>query len=547
MKKRFLASLLLLTLLLVGCTETVADHSSAEPDTQSSAVSSAEVLSAEESSEKDSSTPEEQSLLQFNYNNPPFASYADYTEFIKQADGKAMVISTNYDPVTSDCDWQYAATDLQQIEKSLQSFSHADSCPIYDVFISHWIVLPNGYIFGCFPPEASMLAQINEHDTRLFGVRCYFGNNPDHPLIEFSYGYLSSDLYPNILDALGLLDEEVEPKDTEDLFTWVPHKPPFAHSADYLELQKRADGKAVVVSWSLDDELNDVWNYKFVEMQDGPQALKDGEDTIILQNTPYLKNIWFYEFIIFPDGTVYGTYTPSVSERVAKVCEVDTDRDYGTIFSVDASGYKLAVEETQCFLPEGVFDLLERELGEIEAEGEGYIFEVPEELLADDPTGMPFDSLENAVKIMYGKNAVLEDIDHPAIASRFACFERVTEEDGTMHWATVYRWPGQDPIWQIDELFTPTDKNYYGDDYNLFLIDTPDAEYDRSDGSPISFRMYAMFAESSHDEVIDGYESHAGKPYGAIYTFDMTADELTYTVEYGYFEKNIAGFIDVAE
>lgn len=546
MKKRLLAVFLLAALCLVGCPQRESSPS-AEPDAQSSAVSSAEVPSAEESSEEDSSTPEEQSLLQFYYNKPPFASYADYAEFIKQADGEAMVISTNYDPVTSACDWQYAVADRAEIEKELTYFSNADACPIYDAFISYWIVLPNGYVFGCFSPEASKLAQTSKYDTRLFGVRCYFANNPEHPLVEFSYIYLGSDLYPNILDALGLLDEEVEVKDTEDLFTWVPHKPPFVLSEMYLQLQERADGKAVVVSYSCDDELNLVWNYKFVEMQNGPQALKDGEDTIILQRTPYFKNIWFYEFIIFPDGTVYGTYTPSVSERAAEVCKVDTDRDYGTIFSVDASGYKLAVEETQCFLPEGVFELLERELGEIEAEGEGYIFEVPEELLADDPTGMPFDSLENAVKIMYGKNAVLENIDHPAVASQFACFERVIEDDGTMHWATVYRWPGQDPIWQIDELFTPTDKNYYGDGYDLFLIDTPAAEYDRSDGSLISIRMYAMFSETSHDEVIDGYENHAGKPYGAIYTFDMTADELTYTVEYGYFEKNIATFIDVAK
>lgn len=528
MKKRLLAVFLLAALCLVGCPQRESSPS-AEPNASSSAVSTEE-----------SAAPEERSLLQFHYNNPPFASYADYTEFIKQADGKAMVISTNYDPVTSDCDWQYAATDLQQIEKSLQSFSHADSCPIYDVFISHWIVLPNGYIFGCFSPEASMLAQMNEHDTRLFGVRCYFGNNPDHPLIEFSYGYLSSDLYPNILDALGLLDEEVEPKDTEDLFTWVPHKPPFAHSADYLELQKRADGKAVVVSWSHDDELNEVWNYKFVEMPNGPQALKDGEDTVILQNTPYLKNIWFYEFIIFPDGTVYGTYTPSVSERVAKVCEVNTDRDYGTIFTVDASGYKLAVEETQCFLPEGVFDLLERELGEIETENNKYIFEVPEELLADDLTGLPFDSIEDAVKIIYGKGAVWENINPTEFAVRFACFERDFGDDGDMHWATVYRWPGQSLIWRIEEEFVPTPEGNLADGiFDLYLLD--------GTGVSSEVKVYATYSSGAFQPPPEGYEDCAGMDYGAIYTIDLSSEEFTYTVEYGFLGKGIASYIDVVE
>ncbi len=535
MKKRFLASLLLSALLLVGCTETVADPSSAGPDVQSSAA-----VSSEEFSEEDSSIPEEQSLLQFHYNKPPFASYADYAEFIKQADGEAMVIGTNYDPVTSACDWQYAVADRAEIEKELTYFSNADACPIYDAFISYWIVLPNGYVFGCFSPEVSKLAQINEHDTRLFGVRCYFANNPDHPLIEFSYIYLSSDLYPNILDALGLLDEEIEIKDTEDLFTWVPHKPPFVLSEMYLQLQERADGRAVVVSYSYDEDLNEVWNYKFVEMQDGPQALKDGEDTIIPQSTPYFKNIWFYEFIIFPDGTVYGTYTPSVSERTAEVCKVDTDRDYGTIFSVDASGYKLAVEETQCFLPEGVFELLERELGEIETENNKYIFEVPEELLADDPTGLPFDSIEDAVKIIYGKGAVWENINPIEVATRYACFERATEDDGNLHWNTVYRWPGQDPIWRIEEEFVPTPEGNLADGiFDLYLLD--------GTGVSSEAKIYATYSSGAFQPPPEGYEDCAGMDYGAIYTIDLSSEEFTYTVEYGFLGKGIASYIDVAD
>lgn len=387
MKKRFLASLLLLALLLVGCTETMADHSSAEPDTQSStAVSS---------------------------------------------------------------------------EESITNESSAD-----------------------------ISAEVS--------------------------------------------DNEFAETDTEDLFTYVTHQPPFELSTIYQELQRRADGRAVVCSYEgLDESAREVWNYKFVEMPNGPQALKDSEDTIIPQDAPYMKNIWLENFVIFPDGTIYGTYTPSVSERVAEVCKVDTDRDYGTIFSVDASKYNISYEQTQCFLPEGVFELLERELGEIETDENKYIFEVPEEYLSDDPTGLPFETKEDL-------RGIVDNL-------RFTCFERVTNEDGSMHWETIYRWGGQDPIWQIDELFTPTDKNYYGDGYDLFLIDTPAAEYDRSDGSLISIRMYAMFAETAHDEVIEGYEDCAGKPYGAIYTFDMTADKLTYTVEYGYFEKNIASFIDVVE
>ena len=116
-----------------------------------------------------------------------------------------------------------------------------------------------------------------------------------------------------------------------------------------------------------------------------------------------------------------------------------------------------------------------------------------------------------------------------------------------MRWETVYRQAGQDPIWQIDELFTPTDKNYYGDGYELFLIDKHAAVYDKSDGSLLSVRMYAMFAQTLSDETIDGYESCAGKPYGAIYTFDMTAKELSYTVQYGYFEKSVASYIDIIE
>lgn len=539
MKKRFLASLLLLALLLVGCTETVADHSSAEPDTQSStAVSSEESISHESSA--DISDMEEQSLLTFCQNKPPFASYADYTEFMKQANGEAMVIGTNYDSNTNTCDWQYAVTDREEVEKTLTYFSNADTCPIDDAFISHWIVLPNGYIFGCFSPEASKLAQTSEYDTRLFGVRCYFANNPEHPLVEFSYIYLSSDLHPNILDALGLLDEEVEVKDTEDLFTWVPHKPPFVLSEMYLQLQERADGRAVVVSYSCDDELNLVWNYKFVEMQDGPQALKDGEDTVILQRTPYFKNIWFYEFIIFPDGTVYGTYTPSVSERTAEVCKVNTDRDYGTIFSVDASGYKLAFEETQCFLPEGVFELLERELGEIETENNKYIFEVPEELLADDLTGLPFDSIEDAVKIIYGKGAVWENINPTEFAVRFACFERDFGDDGDMHWATVYRWPGQGLIWRIEEEFVPTPEGNLADGiFDLYLLD--------GTGVSSEVKIYATYSSGAFQPPPEGYEDCAGMDYGAIYTIDLSSEEFTYTVEYGFLGKGIASYIDVVD
>ncbi|MBQ3002128.1 MAG: hypothetical protein IJD82_00185, partial [Clostridia bacterium] len=198
MKKRFLASLLLLTLLLVGCTETVADHSSAEPDTQSSADVSS--------------------------------------------------------------------------EESITNESSAD---------------------------------------------------------------ISADVS----------DNEFAETDTEDLFTYMTHQPPFELSTIYQELQRRADGRAVVCSYEgLDESTREVWNYKFVEMPNGPQALKDSEDTIIPQDAPYMKNIWLENFVIFPDGTVYGTYTPSVSRRVAEVCKVDTNRDYGTIFSVDASKYNISYE-----------------------------------------------------------------------------------------------------------------------------------------------------------------------------------------------------------
>ncbi len=328
--------------------------------------------------------------------------------------------------------------------------------------------------------------------------------------------------------AISSAGPSTEESDTDysDLFTWAPHKLPFERSADYHELMARANGRAVVCTWGYDDADNEVWTYKFVEMADGPQAIKDGEDTVIPQNAPYMNNIYFEEFVIFPDGTAYGVYPPSVSARVAEVCDVDTDRDYGTIFSVDASGEELVCETTECFLPEGVFKLLERELGEIETEDNKYIFEVPEEYLSDDPTGLPFETTK--------------DLEHITDGLRYACFERVIDDDGNMHWETVYRWPVQDPIWEIELTFVPTEKNLYGDGYDLYLIGVPNAQNS-------TVQIFATFSESMGEELPVGYEDCAGMDYGAIYTVDLTADELTYTVEYGFLGNGIASYIDVSD
>ena len=322
------------------------------------------------------------------------------------------------------------------------------------------------------------------------------------------------------------LSSEESGADDSDLFTWAPHNLPFAKSADYHELMSRANGRAVVCTWGYDDAHNEVWSYQFVEMTNGPQAFKDGEDTIIAQNAPHMQNIYFEDFVLFPDGTAYGVYPPSISARVAEVCEVETDRDFGAIFSVDASGETLACEKTDCFLPEGVFDLLERELGEIETDDNKYIFKVPDQYLSDDPTGLPFETLEDLKNIIDGL--------------RYACFERVFDNDGNMHWETLYRWPVQDPIWEIELTFVPTDKNYYGDGCDLYLIGVPDLRNS-------IVQIFATFGENMGEELLAGYEHCASMDYGAIYTVDLSSDELTYTVEYGFLGKSIASYIDVTD